>query len=215
MSMTEELQSLIERIQREALEKSEKQAADMIEAAERQAAALAKAAEENADAARRKAEQDAQVTTDRGRKALEQAARDMLLQVEQGVDEILTRIVQQTVDEVLQPDLVAEMLVRLAEAYGAKGGGETRIQALLSPADQDTVVSYVKGRLSRELAEGVEIVIDRDLDRGFRVVFEKGQANHDFSREAIAEALSAYLRPQLADMIRKAAKDPKSNTEDS
>jgi len=199
--MSEQLQHLIERIQREAVEKAENEAARITADADEKAADLIRKAQEKAEAIARSAEKEAEASEARGRRALEQAARDLLIQVEQGVDGILSTVVSRAVDEALGPELVAQMLVKMAEAYAAHAGEETRLEALISPADQKKIVSVFMARYREQLTEGVDIRVDPELEKGFTVSVEGGRVKHDFSREAISEALTSFLRPKLAELL--------------
>jgi len=41
--------------------------------------------------------------------------------------------------------------------------------------------------------------------KGFRVGAKGGQVFHDFTKEAIAESLAHFLRPELGQIVKKAA----------
>ncbi len=205
--MAEELQHLIERIQKEAVEKAEQQAAEIISKAKEKAAAIVREAEAKAKAMLEKAEKDAQAFTERSRKTLEQAARDLLISVGQGVENILKDIVAEAVDQALTPDVLKQMLVKMAEAYAARGGSETRIDLLISPKDKDDIVRFFAEQYRRRLLHGVEIHVDNELFKGFRVSFVDGNVYHDFSKQAIADALTQFLRPQLAEIVHRVARE--------
>ena len=107
--MAEELQYLIERIQKEAVDSAEQQAAQLIAQSKDRAAAIVKEAEEKAAAILRKAEQDAQVFTERSMRTLDQAARDLLITVGQGVENIIADIVAEAAGEALKPQVLEQM----------------------------------------------------------------------------------------------------------
>ena len=56
-----------------------------------------------------------------------------------------------------------------------------------------------------KLATGLEIQSDRNLFKGFTVGVRGGQVMHDFSKDAIAESLASFLRPELAELVKQAA----------
>lgn len=205
--MAEELQHLIERIQKEAVEKAQQEAEAILSRAKEKAAAIVREAEEKAQALLEKAEKDAQAFTERSRKTLEQAARDLLISVGQGVENILRDIVAEAVEEALTIDVLKEMLIRLAEAYAARAGEETRVDLLISPQDKEQIVAFFAQQYRQRLLRGVEIHVDNELFKGFRVAFVDDHVYHDFSKEAIAEALTQFLRPHLAEIVHRVARE--------
>lgn len=210
--MAEELQHLIERIQKEAVEKAEQDAAEIISKAKEKAAAIVREAEAKAKATLEKAEKDAQAFTERSRRTLEQAARDLLISVGQGVENILKDIVAEAVDKALSIDVLKQMLVKMAEAYAARAGSETRIDLLISPRDKEELIRFFAEQYRQRLLHGVEIHVDNELFKGFRVSFVQDHVYHDFSKQAIAEALTQFLRPQLAEIVHRVAQE-ESKTE--
>ena len=207
--MAEELQYLIERIQKEAVDSAEQQAAQLIAQSKDRAAAIVKEAEEKAAAILRKAEQDAQVFTERSMRTLDQAARDLLITVGQGVENIIADIVAEAAGEALKPQVLEQMLVKIAEAYAEKMGEESRVEMLVSPADQQELVKFFAERYRQKLIHGIALHVDNNIVKGFKVSCADGHAFHDFTREAIAESLAQFLRPKLAEIVRRAAGNSK------
>lgn len=202
--MTEQLQALIERIHQEGVGKAEAEAEQIVARAREKAEALVREAEEKAAELRREAEAEAVSIEARGAVALEQSARDLLIRIKQSLENLLSRVVGSSVDEALSPTVVAQMLVKLSERYA--GAGQA-IQALVSPDDQEEIIEYFKSRYQDHLGSGVEIKVDQELQKGFRVSLQQKHVYHDFSSEAIAEALTDFLQPQLAETVRKAAEE--------
>jgi V/A-type H+-transporting ATPase subunit E len=202
--MTEQLQALIERIHQEGVGKAEAEAEQILTKARAKAETVVREAEEKAAALRKDAEQEAASAEARGAVALEQSARDLLIRIKQSLENLLSRVVGRSVDEALSPAVVSQMLVKLAERYA--GDGRT-IEALVSPDDQEEIIEYFTNRYQDHLGSGVEIKVDEELQKGFRVSLMQKHVYHDFSSEAIAEALTDFLQPQLAETVRKAAEE--------
>ena len=205
--MAEELQHLIERIQKEGVEKADAQAAKIISQAKEKAAAHVREAEEKAKTLVAKGEKDAQAFMERSIRSLEQAARDLLITVGQGVENILSDLVAESVDKALTIEVLEQMLVKMAEAYAARQGEEGRIELLVSPQDQQALVKFFGDRYKERLVRGVKLHVDNDIFKGFKVSFVEGHVQHDFTREAIAESLVNFLRPQLAEIVHRIARE--------
>lgn len=204
--MAEELQHLIDRIRNEAVAEGEKQADTLLAQAKEKAAKLVKDAEQQAKQTVEKAKQDAEAYTVRSKATLQQAARDLLISVGQGVENILADIVDGAVDQALDTDTIRKMLVKMTEAYFAKGGQESGLEVLVSPEDQDAIKRFFSEQYHQKLQSGeLTVHADKDLFKGFRVGVKGDAVYHDFSAEAIAESLSNFLRPQLAEIVHSVA----------
>lgn len=201
--MAEELQHLIERIQREAVDTGAQQAAQLVAEAKEKAATLVKEAEARAAAHLQKAEQDAQQYTQRSQQTLQQASRDLLISVGQGVDRIFERLLVEASAQALSAETMSEMLVKMADAYSRSGPAEV----LVNPQDQARLMALLKERLKAQLGSGLTVRGDERVLKGFQVSLSGGRVKHQFTPEAIAEALSGFLRPQLAEIVYQAARE--------
>ena len=205
--MDEQLQSLLDRIRREGVERAEAEAAAIVDEAQGRASQVVAEAEAEADRLRRQAQADAESSRERAEKALEQAGRDFLLALQKSIEAILRETLRDTVAKALTPDVVADMLVRLAEAYAAHDMNESRIDVLLSPEDRERLAALVMQKY-RDLAnQGLTLRIDERLDKGFKVSFVDDNLYHDFSLTALAEALAPVLKPPLGEIVERAAQE--------
>ena len=202
--MAEELQHLIERIRKEGVESGEKAADSLVAEAKKKAAALVADAQKQAKDMVAKAEADSAAFAERGKATLRQSARDLLISIGGSVGDVVSGIVDALVGAALTPELMAQMLLKLAEAY-AKNGAEGGIVAMLGEADAAAVKAVFAKEYQSQLAAGIQIESDKEIFKGFRVGAKGGQVFHDFTKEAIAESLASFLRPDLAQIVKKAA----------
>ena len=202
--MAEELQHLIERIRKEGVESGEKAADSLVAEAKKKAAAIVADAQKQAKDLVAKAETDSAAFAERGQATLRQAARDLLISVGGAIGKVVGGIVEAKVGAALTPDLMAQMLLKLAEAY-AKDGGAGGMVAMLGEADAAAVKAAFAKEYQNKLAAGIQIESDREIFQGFRAGAKDGQVFHDFTKEAIAESLANFLRPELAQIVKKAA----------
>ncbi|MFW5737951.1 MAG: hypothetical protein ACOCYX_03485, partial [Spirochaetota bacterium] len=91
------------------------------------------------------------------------------------------------------------------EARAVAEGREERLDVLLSEADLKKVESSLRNRLAQQLAAGTEIKATPGVTNGFRIASRDGGVYYDFTADAVAEALAAYVTPRLAETIREAA----------
>lgn len=202
--MAEELQHLIERIRKEGVESGEKAADSLVAEAKKKAAALVAEAQKQAKDTVAKAEADAAAFAERGQKTLQQAARDLLISIHSSVSEVVGGIANSKLDAALTPELMAQMLLKLAEAY-AKDGGAGGIVAMVGEADAAALKAAFAKEYQNKLAAGIQIESDKEIFKGFHAAKKDGQVFHDFTKEAIAESLASFLRPDLAQIVKKAA----------
>ncbi len=203
--MAEELKSLLERIQKDAVEKSETEGTAIIDAAKLKAAETLAKAKADADAMRAAAEKDAEAFMARAKTSLEQAARDVVLSVGETINAGLNAIVTKDVAQAMSPEVLNEMLVAVVGGYAA---GKGSIEVLLPEGQREPVAALFMAQLADDLRSGVELKSDSGLTGGFRVSLVDEKVVHDFSKEAIADALGQLVRPVLAEILKKAvAKD--------
>jgi V/A-type H+-transporting ATPase subunit E len=197
--MAEDLQALMERIQKDAVDKAELEATSIISKAKEKAAEIVKAAEEEAKAKLEQADKDAVAFTERSERTLEQSARDLLLSVGKNLEKMILDLLSLQIEKSLDETTVKSMLLAIAKSYSSN------IDVEFSEADATKLSSFVMGEFAKQLKAGVKVESDKGVKFGFRVKLDGGKVSHEFTEAAMAESLSALLRPQLAKIVNKAA----------
>ena len=141
--MAEDLQYLMERIQKDAVDKAETEAAAIIARAKDKAAEIVKAAEAEASAKLEKADKDAEAFTERSERTLEQSARDLLLSVGKNLEKMIMDLLNLQVEKSLDESTVKSMLLTLAKNYTSD------IEVDFSDADARKLSSFVMGGFLR------------------------------------------------------------------
>ena len=202
--MPEELQSLLERIHKDGVEKADGEAAKIVEEARTKSAEITSEAERKAEETRQQAEKDADVQAERGRRALEQAARDVVLSVGSSLDKLLESLVSKKVAAEMKGDTLRDLIVNVVQTYTKAGPDGARLDVLLPEEKREEIGKAVLSILSKELSSGVEIRGDGSVVSGFRVSMEDNRIEHDFTGEAIADALCQLVRPHLGEIVKNA-----------
>jgi len=203
--MPEDLQSLLDRIQKEGLEKTRIEAEQILAKARSEAEQIVRRAEQQAAELRTNAEVEAKNFAERARKSIEQAGRDVILTVGEAVQASFQALVRQEVARALTLENLAQMLAEVVRIY-AETGNSGKLEALVAPALQNDLFQYFSQKYADLIKRGLEIKSDHGIVCGFRVRVGADGAEHDFSDAAIAEALSQLLRPRLAEIIRHAVR---------
>ncbi len=198
--MAEELKHLIEQIQREGVEKANLEAETILSNAKEKAAKLVAEAEAKAHATLKKAQTEADAFAERSVKTLEQAARDLLITVGQGCEKVVTSALGTAVQAALSGDLLQKMILAVAEQ--GKGG------AKISVAEQDkAALAAFCAELAKKSGRPIDLSADAEILAGFKVAFEGKSVYLDYTAEAVAEALAAFLRPELARTVGAVARE--------
>ena len=190
--MAEELQSLIERINRDGVAKAKAEADRIVVAAKEQAAKLVNEAKAEADRYAAAAKEEASAATLRAEETLRQAARDAIIAVENAVGRLLEKILAENVDAALANPATAATLagdaVRDLIATGEISSGPKIADAL---------------RAQLAAQRNLTVVLDEALGTGFKVSLEGGRVEHDFTGATVAAELAKRLRPDLAKLMRE------------
>ena len=191
--MAEELQSLIEKINRDGVEKANAEAARIVAAAKEQAAAIVKEAKEEAAKAASTATKEAELSAERAKETLRQAARDAVISVEGAVTRMLERLLTANVDAALADPAAAAAIAGDA-VKALVGTGEV----VAGPK----IAAALKAQLAAK--QNFTVVMDETLGTGFTVKLDGGRVEHDFTGAAVSAELAKRLRPDLAALMKEA-----------
>jgi len=188
--MSEDLQGLLEKINRDGVEKAQAEAERIVSAAKAKAAAIVKEANDEAAKARAEAEKSAAEYAKRAEETVRQSARDTVIEVRGAVTALLEGLLAKNVEKALADE--ATVAAISAEAVkGLCGSVEVAAPAKLAPA--------LKAQLASK--QNVKVVLDETTGAGFSVKLDGGRVEHSFTPEAVAGELARRLRPDLAALI--------------
>jgi V/A-type H+-transporting ATPase subunit E len=198
--MSIQVKELIDKIKNEGVLAAETEAEKIISEAEAKAAQIIKDAETRAEAHKAQAEKEIEQQKAAGIAAIKQAARDVLIGLDKQLVKRMDTVIIEAVDTALNTSLTEKIIVEMINAWAEKG--EEGIRVVLSSKDAETLKESLKGKLSQELRDGVEIIPSAKFDKGFRIGGSSGVL-YDFSKESIAEVLSQALSPDLATALKE------------
>ncbi|MDR3174005.1 MAG: V-type ATP synthase subunit E [Treponema sp.] len=191
-------------MKKDGIESAADEASRLKAQAEAEAKRIVEAANKEAEALISRARADAERSEKAGIAALEQASRNLVLAFKAEIQTLLDKIVAQGVSASFGEDTLKAVLPDLLKSWAAKGSDS--LDLILPEAQLGKLRGYFNEKLAAELKKGVELKSDRNLGAGFRIANKDGSAYYDFSAEAAAELLSAYLNPRLAEILKTAAK---------
>lgn len=199
--MAEELQSLLEKIQSDGVEKANKKAESILKDAEKAAEGKLAAAEKQCAEFREKAQTDAEVFRQRSEQAVKQAARDVVLGVGQSVQQTLERVLLKDVSDNLKGDFLQNFLASVVKSFAESPDSAGGMEVLVAPDQAKALSEYARTKLADAVKGGLKITADGDVKSGIRVMLADGRVEHDFTDKAIMAAMSRSLRPALTELI--------------
>jgi V/A-type H+-transporting ATPase subunit E len=203
--MAEELQGLLEKIQKDGVEKAQAEASAITDAARTKASEIIVEAEKQAVDLIEAAKQDAAQFETRARNSLLQAARDLVITVGQNVTALLERLLADRVRSEFSGAALSEAITHAVKAYIETGTQAGDLAVLLSETEKAAVEGGLNEALKEALDQGLELTSVSSVVAGFKVSLEGGKLVHDFSDTAVADALAGLLRPALAEIVRASA----------
>ncbi len=203
--MDTQLKELIETIKAEGVEGAERQAQQIVGSAEEKSEEIISQARSRAAEIVEQANSDRARQEASGKEAVKQAARDLVLNVQSQLTAIFRAVVENAVNESFDAGVLERAVETVIGAWAT--GEDASVDVLLSKEDLGKLESSLRSRLAEQLSSGTEIKAAAGVQDGFRVSTRDGRVYYDFTVDAIAEGLCAYVTPRLADTIREAAKD--------
>ena len=199
-----QVQELINKIKKDGISSATEEASRIKAQAEDEARQIVDSAKKEAADIILRGKQDAQRSEKAGIAALEQASRNLIHAFKDEVHALLNKIVSERVTENYNDDVLKAALPELLKAWAAKGSDDFSV--LLPEGEFNRLNAFFNEKLAGELYKGVELKSNRKLTSGFRISNKEGSVYYDFSAEAVASLLSAYVNPKLAELLKSTVK---------
>ena len=201
--MADELQALLDRIDRDGIQRGEAEKEKIIAEAKIQAAAIVDEAQKKAAKMVADAKAETEMMRQKSEEAMRQSGRQILLEVRNELQSRVQGAVASLLKAELHPNAVAEIIATLCTNYLAKQGNEENLAVLVPECQLDALASAVKAKLAENLRERVSLAPSKALANGFKLSFSGSDVLYDFSDEALTEAIAAHLSPSLGAILMK------------
>jgi V/A-type H+-transporting ATPase subunit E len=199
-----QLQELIDKIKKDGIESASKETVRLKQEAEAEARRIVESAKKEADDIISRSKLDAERSEKAGVAALEQASRNLVLAFKAEIQELLNKLTAETVSSSYSVDAIKGILPDLIKNWATKNTDS--LSVLLSEGDLKKLDDAFKAKLSSALKGGVELKQEKSIAGGFHIAEKDGSIFYDFSAEAVANMLSAYLNPKLGEILKSGAK---------
>ncbi len=193
--MSEDLQGLLNKIRDEGLNKAQARADEILAEAEAKAKAIIADAESKASAIVDEAKRRTETFTESSRRTLSQAASNLILDIDGAILKHLEKILAGGIKaSLLDVNFTTELVRDAVKTYLASGKVELAAASALADA--------LRSAFAAEGEKGVQVMVDESCGAGFRVLLADGRIEHDFTAEAISQAISRQVRPALAELLK-------------
>jgi len=192
-----QLNELIEKIKKDGIQSASEEAAKLKSQAEAEAKRIVDAAKKEAEAITSKAKSDAERTEKAGIAAVGQASRNLVLEFKGKIQGLLDALVAKDAAAAYDESTLKSLIPEIVKNWG-KGDD---LAVILPEGDLKKLEGAFQGKLAAELKKGA------DFGAGFRIANKDGSAYYDFSADAVAELVSGYLNPRLAETLKSAVKE--------
>jgi V/A-type H+-transporting ATPase subunit E len=200
--MAEELQGLLNKIKQDGIDKADAEKIIIIQAAKDEAGKIIQTAKDEAAEIVKNAQTVAANDEKRGCAAVSQAGRDIVLKLRQELQNRLSSVVKDCVGKAMSPELMASIIKQMAEKYQQSNGKVTALEALVAEKDKAELDAALRGGIAADLQLNPQVLAEKGISAGLKVGFNNGDLFFDFTDDAVADIICAYVGPRLAEMVK-------------
>jgi len=199
--MADELQALLDRIHSQGIEKTQAESEKLLAEARAGAERILADAKREAEKILSDSRTESATLVSKGRESLQQAARDTLLSLRKELQDRLATVVAACCARAFDPASVQQLVGELVQSYANQGGQVERVELLVSEESLAGLQDQLLAALGDDLRQRTELKPVRGMSGGIKLVFNGDDVVYDFSDEALASALCAFLNPRLAELV--------------
>jgi vacuolar-type H+-ATPase subunit E/Vma4 len=200
--MAQQVQELIDKIKSEGVHSAQVKAREIEKDARDTAGNIVNDAKTQAKQILEEARKEAGKTMAATQMSLQQAARDMLLDLRRQIEKTLQKIVKSDIDSTL----TGENLARFIETIIKNNGTENTIKVAVNAKDLEQLEKGFMVKLKNQLKKGISFESADDIHKGFTVSFDEGKSSFDFTEESLTEYLAKYLNDQVSQTLYSSVK---------
>ncbi len=196
--MSEEIKDLIARIKNEGIKAAQDKSSQIELEAKALAGKITKDAKLSAEKIIRDAQQEAERYRSSTEALLKQSGRDMILALKKEITSMLDIIIKKNISAALTPEEMLKIISSLIKANTQK----EEIVILLKAEDLKKVQKGLLAELSEEMKKRIILKPSDEISSGFSISYDAGKSLFDFTGEALSEYISAYLKPELKNILK-------------
>ncbi|NOX24866.1 MAG: hypothetical protein GXP59_01885 [Deltaproteobacteria bacterium] len=195
------LNSLLDRIQTEGVQKAESEAVAIIKAAHGKADLIIAAARQEARAISEESEAEMIKRREASSTSrLTQTGRDVVLNVKGGIIVLIENILRHKCRSFLKDKNLEVLILRVITSWQAEHK-TLNLEILVNEQERQSIFDELISTFQQQAENGIEVKGHPDIAAGFRFGIKGSHLYYDFTDQAIAETIAQYLRPELAALL--------------
>ena len=199
--MTQDLQSLLDKIKQEGLEKAAVQEKEIIANAEKKSAEIIALAKQEAAQILKNAEIESSNLKKRAESAIQQSSRDIILTLKNEIQSRLHKIFADSTAQAFSPEYMAEIISALCADFARNP--QAKLTVVSAVKDVDALKNALMNALNDSFKNNCEVFPDKELSGGFKINFSGSDVFYDFSDDAVCALLAEYAGPVVGELLKK------------
>lgn len=199
--MAQDLQSLLDKIKQEGLDKAAVCEKEIIANAEKKSAEIISLAKQEAAQIIKNAEIESANLKKRAESAIQQSSRDIILTLKNEIQGRLNKIFADSTAQAFSADYMAKLIAELCETFAKSP--DTKLTVVAAVKDVDTLKNALMFALQESFKKNCEVFPDKELSGGFKVNFSGSDVFYDFSDDAVCSLLAEYAGPVVGELLKK------------
>ena len=195
------LDSLLDRIQTEGIQKAESTASEIIAAAHQKADVILAEARQELQTLDDDHKQQIKHREEISNNRLAHAGRDIILNIKAEIIALFERVLLDECRSCLEGKEVATLIQQLIAGWQAGHNDSRNLEVLVNEQECHTLCNEILAGLQKQARDGVEVKGHPDISAGFRIGKQGDHLYYDFTDQAVAETLAQYLKPELAALL--------------
>ncbi len=188
------LDLLIEKLRTEAIEKAQKESAQILEDARARAEAIVSEAEEQKKSILEDAEKEAKDVVEKGNSSLRVAARDLSLSVRNDLFKLLRATLEDEVEKNFEPELMKSVITQLIDQLGSE------VEFRLPEEHARELAEFIQKKLQQ--SDGTITLLQDKGDSSGILITKKDQGwSYTISPEQVTESLLPYLNAKWVQIL--------------
>lgn len=198
--MPEDLHGLIEKIREEGVKAAEIKAHSIETEAGKRASEVIEDARKKAEEMIYSAQKEIARNQENSKAALKQAGRDLILSLRQEIDSMLGKILTCHIHKALTPEGSGHIIASIIKSHGRTD--KDGIVIMTKREDLERLEKALIGELGHKVREGITLKPSDSIRGGFIISYDAGKSHFDFTDKALADYISEFLRPRIADILK-------------
>ncbi|AFG37705.1 hypothetical protein [Spirochaeta africana] len=198
-----QLKELIDKIKQDGVSTAEAQAQQIASDAEAKARQIVEQAQAEAARIKQSAQAEADKFTQAGTAAVQQAARDVLLQTQNKLEKIFAAVVNDQVNEAFTPQILEKAVVSLMQNWQGRPVEDLSLQ--IADDQYAKAEAPLKKALADHVKRGLTVQPSDKVSAGFRIGEKDGSSFYEISADSLGELLASRVNAALGEIIKNAA----------